>query len=142
METIKQLSVFLENKFGRLNEILAILGAADIRIIAATVADTSEYGILRMITSDTARAVQVLREAHVSANISEVIAVACGSQASDFAHNLSLLSKDAVSIEYMYSFACHHRAVLVLRTHDQELALKTIEKYGIEKLSNADLESV
>ena len=50
---IQQLSVFLENKSGRLNEILDILGKANIRIIAATVADTSEYGILRLITSDT-----------------------------------------------------------------------------------------
>ena len=58
--TIKQLSVFLENKSGRLNEVLDILGKADIRIIAATVADTSEYGILRLISSDTARAFQVL----------------------------------------------------------------------------------
>ena len=59
---IQQLSVFLENKSGRLNEILDILGKANIRIIAATVADTSEYGILRLITSDTAHAIKLLKE--------------------------------------------------------------------------------
>ena len=90
---IQQLSVFLENKSGRLNEILDILGKANIRIIAATVADTSEYGILRLITSDTAHAIKLLKEANVSANTSDVIALTCDSMAGTFAKELNILQR-------------------------------------------------
>ena len=86
--TIKQLSVFLENKSGRLNEVLGILGQADIRIIAATVADTSEYGILRLITSDTAKAYEVLKANRVSAQQSDVVALTCNSTAAEFAEQM------------------------------------------------------
>ena len=92
---IQQLSVFLENKSGRLNEILDILGKANIRIIAATVADTSEYGILRLITSDTAHAIKLLKEANVSANTSDVIALTCDSMAGTFAKELKYFAKES-----------------------------------------------
>ena len=94
---IQQLSVFLENKSGRLNEILDILGKANIRIIAATVADTSEYGILRLITSDTAHAIKLLKEANVSANTSDVIALTCDSMAGTFAKELKYFAKESIS---------------------------------------------
>ena len=98
---IQQLSVFLENKSARLNEILDILGHADIRIIAATVADTSEYGILRLITSDTQTAYKLLKENKVSANLSEVIAISCDSLAGDFATKLKCFSEHGINIEYL-----------------------------------------
>ena len=73
--TISQISVFVENKFGRLNEILSFLSKENIRIIAATVADTTEYGILRLITTNQHKAFQLLKAQGVSANLSDVLAV-------------------------------------------------------------------
>ena len=69
--TVNQISIFLENKYGKLSEILALLAEERIRIIAATVADTSEYGILRIIVSDPQKAYKILKENNVSANLTE-----------------------------------------------------------------------
>lgn len=139
MNTIQQLSVFLENKSGRLNEILDILGNANIRIIAATIADTSEYGILRLITSDTPLAVDCLRKANVSANTSDVIALTCHSSAGAFASELKHFSQESISIEYMYCFSRQDNAFLIIRTNDQSAALKTIEKYNMQSVSESEL---
>lgn len=128
---IKQLSVFLENKSGRLNEILDILGKAEIRIIAATVADTSEYGILRLITSDTQTAYSLLKENHVSANLSDVIAISCDSLAGTFANQLKYFSQENISIEYMYCFSVKDKAFLILRTNNNEKACEIAKKYNL-----------
>lgn len=136
---IKQLSVFLENKSGRLNEILDILGKAEIRIIAATVADTSEYGILRLITSNTQAAYTLLKENHVSANLSDVIAVSCDSLAGTFAEQLKCFSQENISIEYMYCFSVKDRAFLILRTNNNEKASEIAEKYKLHSVSEEEL---
>ena len=73
--TVNQISIFLENKYGKLSEILALLAEEKIRIIAATVADTSEYGILRIIVSDPQKAYKILKGNNVSANLTDVLAV-------------------------------------------------------------------
>lgn len=88
--TVNQISIFLENKYGKLCEILELLSAANIRIIAATVADTSEYGILRIIVSDPERAYEVLKNNNVSANLTDVLAIATDSNASSFAQTLDV----------------------------------------------------
>ncbi len=139
MNTIQQLSVFLENKSGRLNEILGILGEYDIDIIAASVADTSEYGILRMITSDTTKALDALKGANVSANISEVIAIGCQSKAGSFASELGKLSKESICIEYMYSFSCQCSSTLIIRTNNNAMAIEAAKKNGINILTKQDL---
>ena len=89
--TINQISIFLENKYGKLSEILELLAGANIRIIATTVADTSEYGILRIIVSDTQKAFSILKEHNVSANLTEVLAIVTNSSAGSFAHTLACL---------------------------------------------------
>lgn len=139
MNTIQQLSVFLENKSGRLNEVLDILGNANIRIIAATIADTSEYGILRLITSDTSKAMKCLKEANVSANISDMIALTCDSTAGAFAAELKYFAQESISIEYMYCFSKQTNAFLIIRTSNLPAALKTIEKYGLKNVSETEL---
>lgn len=139
MKKIKQLSVFLENKFGRLNEILHILGTHNIDIIAASVADTSEYGILRIITTDTVKAHKVLREANVSANISEVIAIECNSSAMSYANELAKLADGGIHIEYMYTFRCNCKSVIILRTSDNEKALETANNSGVCTLTQSEL---
>ncbi len=138
MMTIKQLSVFLENKSGRLNEILDILGKADIRIIAATVADTSEYGILRLITSDAARAYEVLKAHRVSAQQNDVIALTCRSSADVLASQLSSFAQEGISIEYMYCFSIREKVYMILRTSDNSRLDEIVQKYKLSIITEKE----
>lgn len=137
--TVNQISIFLENKYGKLCEILELLSAANIRIIAATVADTSEYGILRIIVSDPERAYEVLKNNNVSANLTDVLAIATDSNASSFAQTLSYFTKAGVSIEYMYCFSLNGKSILILRTNNRNAAREVIRRQNIEYIHEADL---
>ncbi len=116
-----------------------ILSKADIRIIAATVADTTDYGILRLITDNAQLAYEVLKGANKSCNKCEVIALSCGATAGVLYDQLKLLSDDGVVIEYMYSFSIGERAFLFMRVNDNAAALAAIKKHGFTLLSNEDL---
>ena len=94
--TVNQISIFLENKYGKLSEILALLAEEKIRIIAVTVADTSEYGILRIIVSDPQKAYKILKGNNVSANLTDVLAIVTNSCAGSFAQ--TLVSRKPVSV--------------------------------------------
>ncbi len=137
--TIHQISVFLENKFGRLNEILSLIARENIRIIAATVADTSEFGILRLITSDPRKTYQLLKENKISANLTEVLAIITESKAGQFAHTIELFTQAGISIEYMYCFSTTEKGVLVLRTNNREAALEVIRRNNIVCVSESNL---
>lgn len=137
--TVTQISVFLENKFGKLSEILALLGNERIRIIAATVADTSEFGILRLIVSNPQEAYKILKENNVSANITDVLAIAAPSCAGSFAQTLSCFTKAGLSIEYMYCFSVNGKAVLILRTNNREAALDVIRRNNLDSIVESDL---
>ena len=137
---IKQLSVFLENKSGRLNEVLDILGQADIRIIAATNEDLA--GAVRqgrLITSDTAGAYEVLKEHRVSAQQSDVVALTCDSQAGVFASQINSFAREGVSIEYMYCFAIRDKAFLILRTSDNSRIDEIACRYGLHIITEQEL---
>lgn len=134
MGTIQQLSIFLENKSGRLNQILDILSGADINIIAATVADTSEYGILRMVTSDNQKAIETLKSGGVSANISQVLAIDSSSDIASFAKDLRLLAEGGVDIEYMYCFSTSSKTILLIRASDLERAVVVAKECGVKLL--------
>ncbi|MFI3322776.1 MAG: acetolactate synthase [Rikenellaceae bacterium] len=137
--TVKQLSIFLENKIGSLYETMDILSKADIRIVAATIADTTEYGILRIITDEPEKAVKVLRESSKNTNTTEVIAIACGSTADSFYDKLKLFSADGVVIEYLYCFSVKEQAFLIMRVNDNKKALEVIEKNNIMTISTDHL---
>ena len=137
--TIKQISVFLENKFGKLSEILSFLEEENLRIIAATVADTSDYGILRIITSDQSKAYQLLKSKHVSVNLSEVFAIEIGSHIENFAQTVSFFTKAGIDIEYMYCFSGNSKAILVLRTKNTEAAYDVIRKNELNYIQNFEL---
>ncbi|MDR2469913.1 MAG: acetolactate synthase [Tannerella sp.] len=137
--TIHQISVFIENKYGKLCEILALLAGEQIRIIAATVADTSEYGILRLIVSDPQRAYLLLKEHHVSANLTEVLAIATQSHAESFAQTLKHFTQSGLSIEYMYCFSVNGKSILILRTNNRETAHEVIRRQSLDGLSETDL---
>lgn len=137
--TVNQISIFLENKYGKLCEILELLSAANIRIIAATVADTSEYGILRIIVSDPQRGYEILKSNNVSANLTDVLAISTDSTASSFAQTLSYFTKAGVSIEYMYCFSLNGKSILILKTNNRNAAREVIRRQNIEYIHEADL---
>jgi len=137
--TVNQISIFLENKYGKLNELLTLLSKENIRIIAATVADTSEFGILRMIVSDAQKAHQLLKNNNVSVNLTEVLAIAAQPAADSFAAILTHFTEAGLSIEYMYCFSSREKSVLILRTNNREGALEVIRKHNLDYITENDL---
>ncbi|GHT39213.1 amino acid-binding protein [Bacteroidia bacterium] len=137
--TVNQISVFLENKYGKLSEVLALLGNEHIKIIAATVADTSEFGILRLIVSDSKKAYRVLSENNVSANLTDVLAIVTAPDAGSFAKTLAYFTKAGLSIEYMYCFSFGEKSILILRTNNRESALEVIRRQNLEYMNENNL---
>jgi len=117
---IKQLSVFLENKKGRFGEITQILGDAGINMTAFTVAENSDFGILRMIVSDAEKAQNVLREHLFAVNVTDVVCVECPNQPGELAKIMAKLSQADIFIEYMYAFSTGDTAVVILRPNQLE----------------------
>ena len=137
--TVNQISVFVENKYGTLCEILALLANENIHVIAATVADTSEYGILRLIVTEPEKAFQTLKKNNVSANLTDVLAIATDSSAGSVAKTLSCFTKSGLSIEYMYCFSLNGKAVLILRTNNREAAREVIRRHSLDYICEHDL---
>ena len=136
---INQISIFLENKHGKLSELLALLGKENIRIIAATVADTTEFGILRMIVADPQKAYQLLNDHHVNATLTEVLAITTASDAKTFASTLDLFTQACLSIEYMYCFSVKEKSFLILRVNNPEVALDIIKQNAIACITENEL---
>ncbi|OAV74953.1 ACT domain-containing protein [Bacteroidales bacterium Barb7] len=137
--TVHQISIFLENKYGKLSEIPAMLAKENIRIIAAMVADTSEFGIMRMIVSDPQKAYSVFKEHNVSANLTDVLAITVDSRAGSFAEALDHFTKAGLSIEYMYCFSTKDRLILFLRTNNRETAREVIRRQNMAYINESDL---
>lgn len=122
----KQLSIFLENKSGRLTEVTEVLGAAGINLSAMSIADNSDFGILRCIVSDPDKAYQVLKEAHFAVKITDVIGFVCPNTSGSLAIVLKHLSQNGIFIEYMYSFANGDVATVVIRPTDLDACEKIL----------------
>jgi hypothetical protein len=137
--TVNQISIFLENKYGKLSEILALLAGENIRIIAATIADTSEFGIMRIIVSDPLKAYNLLKNNHVSANLTDVLAIVTGSSTGSFAETILHFTRAGLSIEYLYCFSLDGKAILILRTNNREAAREVIRRQNLEYISENDL---
>jgi hypothetical protein len=138
---IQQLSVFLENKPGRLCAAVDTLAKEGIDISALTVADTSEFGILRMIVDQPERARDVLIESGVIVRITKVIAVAMNDTPGGAGTVLHLLSGEGLNIEYMY--ACvgklSGKAIMVIRTDDTDKTAEILERNGYADINPADV---
>jgi hypothetical protein len=137
--TVNQISIFVENKYGKLCEILALLADERIHIIAATVADTSEYGILRLIVTESEKAYRLLKKHQVGAYLTDVLAILTESSADSFAKTLSCFTLSGLSIEYMYCFSLNGRAVLILRTNNREAAREVIRRHNLDYICEHDL---
>jgi hypothetical protein len=136
---IHQLSVFLENKSGRLTEVLEVLGEENIRITALTVADTAEFGILRLIVSDPEKARELLKKESFSVNLTDVISVVAPNEAKHYAKVLKILSDLDISVEYTYAFSVGDKSIIILRCSDSDEAIKALKNHEVELLKASDL---
>lgn len=139
MSTVKQISIFLENKSGRLYEIMEILAKANVGIIAATVSDTSEFGILRLITTNNERAHAVLSENNVATNMSDVIVISCGNQVGGFYEKIKKLSLSNISIEYMYCFSFGDNSYVIIKVPNTLKAADAMQRNGITSCTIEEL---
>lgn len=135
----KQVSVFLENKMGRLNEVAKILGESGVNISAFTVADTSDFGVLRLIVSDPGKAVQVLKEKQFSVRTTEVVLVNSPNRPGALSRMLQILNAEDVFIEYLYAFSMNdNTAVIVIRPADVQKCVKKLNQHKDKLISNDD----
>ena len=138
---IKQLSIFVENKKGGLAEILAELGSNRIDIRALSLADTTDFGILRLIVDDEKKAEKILTDHGVVVKVSEVLGLAVDHTPGGLARALDALNAGGIAIEYMYAFVgeSDSHAMVVLRTDDNQKALETLKAAGASILTEADV---
>jgi hypothetical protein len=136
---IHQLSVFLENRSGRLTEVLEVLGEENIRITALSVADTSEFGILRMIVSDPDKARELLKNRLFTVNITDVISIMTPNEAKYYAKVLKILSDLEISVEYTYAFSLGDNSIIILRCSNTDEAIKALKDHEMELLRASDL---
>lgn len=116
--TIKQLSVFLENKTGRINEVTKILGKHSINMHAFSMAETTDFGILRLIVSEVDKAVEILRAENFAVMLTDVVCISCPNVAGSLSKILEELAANNIFIEYMYAFAEGDKANVVIRPND------------------------
>ncbi len=138
---VKQINVFLENQSGRLAEVTRTLGENNIDIRALYIADTTEYGILRMIVDKPEAAVEILTKADFTVSSTPVIAIAIADKPGTLDHALSVLTEGALSLEYLYAYVgrTSNDAVVVIRVHDPSLALQKLGEAGIRVLSSEEV---
>ena len=130
--TAKQLSVFIENRQGRLVEVLNVLKDSDINIFSISLADTTEYGLLRLIVNDPEMGRDVLLKAGFSSMLTDILIVRVPHVAGSLQQILSLLSDKNVNIEYMYGLYVESKdASIVLKTNDLDSACRVLKEGGI-----------
>ena len=139
---IRQISIFLENKPGQLSAICRDLSAADVNIATLSLADTSDFGIVRMIVDDHEKAKQVLAEKGHAVNVREVIAVCVPDRPGGMTEVMQVLDRAGANIEYSYAFAFHkgEKAVLVFRFADNAKAEAALRAAGFTTLGESEIE--
>ena len=142
--SIKELSIFVENKKGSLVEIYETLSHAEVDIRAMSISDTQDFGILRLIVSDAAKAAEALKQAHCIVSVTDVIGVTVSDQAGSLAKVVRLLTDNDVNIEYMYAFITVSKqyAYVVFRVADNDVATKILESNGVTLVTEKDIENL
>jgi len=138
---LKQLSVFLENKPGRLRELCALLAESNINIVTLSLADTEQFGILRLIVKEHDQAKALLEKNGFVAKLTDVIAVEVDDQPGGLSEILKIEQESGISVEYMYAFTIKsgEKAVLLFRFDDMEKAVAALQKANLSVLSSTDL---
>ncbi len=138
---IKQLSVFVENTQGRLADITAKIAEANIDIRALSLADTTDFGILRLIVDKPEEAVLILKESGLTVSLTNVIAIGIDDTPGGFAKAVRVLANSDISIEYLYAFVSRsdNLAYVILRVEDNDKAVKVLTQGGIPVVGQEDI---
>jgi len=131
---IKQLSIFVENKVGRLQDIVNALGENEVNISALSIADTTDFGILRIIVDNPDKAKLVLKGMGVISKTTDVVAVYIDDRSGGLAAVLNLVSNAGIGIEYMYAFLgrTEGKALMVLKADNEEMLEQVLTRHGVE----------
>lgn len=137
---IKQLSIFVENKSGRLAEITAIMAQAGVDIRALSIADTTDFGILRIIVDKPDIAAEALKNAGLTVSLTNVIAIGIEDRPGGFAKAMKALNDARISVEYMYAFISRDqgRACVLLRVENNEAAIEVLQNTPDVELLSED----
>ena len=138
---VEQISIFLENKSGRLADVASVLATAGINIRALSLADTTDFGILRLIVNDTEKAKQVLKDNGFTVGKTEVIAVEVLDRPGGLAEILNIMKNNGINVEYMYAFVQKSggNAIIIFRFDELEKAIDTLQKGGIRILKGEEV---
>ena len=137
---LKQISVFLENKSGRLAEVTKVIGDAGINLLGMTIADTADFGILRIIVTDYEKTMKVLSENRFTAKMTDVLAIEVSDTPGGLSHIMEVFCKNNINIEYLY-FTIDRRSgkhLVILKTEDPNQALAMIASKGLTALSSLE----
>jgi len=135
----KQLSIFLENKSGRLTEVTEVLAKEGINLSALCIAENADFGILRGIVSNPEKAYEALKNSHFAVNVTEVVGISCPNIPGSLAKVLRFLSDEGVFIEYMYSFANGETANVIIRPNDMANCIRVLTEKKVDLLAASDL---
>jgi len=135
----EQISVFLENKAGRLAEVTAILSEAEVNIRALALADTSDFGVLRLIVDNNAKAVEALKNRGFTVGRTDVLAVEVEDRPGGLHRILDMLHKAQINVEYMYAFVQHsgENAVMIFRIDNIDEAVRVLEKNKVKVINGS-----
>lgn len=141
---VEQLSIFLENKAGRLAEVTGILAQTGVNIRALSLADTSDFGVLRLIVNDTHKAKEALKSKGFTVSETEVVAVEVPDKPGGLHNILEIMQKSDINVEYMYAFVQQsgNNAVMIFRFENVAQAVKVLESGGITVISGEKLYSL
>lgn len=139
--TVKQISVFIENKPGRLAEFADIFSRNDIDMRAMNIAETPDFGILRIIVEDPYNAAQVMKEAGYISSVTDVLAVAVPDKPGSLLNILTMLGENGINLEYTYAFPTRQKdtAYMIMRVVDNEKAAQVLLKNGIKLVAQDEL---
>ena len=138
---IKQISVFVENKKGRLAKITDVLGEGGVDLIALSIADTTNFGIMRCIVSEPEKAIAMLKSHGFTASTTDVLVAEVTDKPGGLAKVLTLLDQADISVEYLYSFVRtpNENALILFRVEDIEKAAEVLKEGGVKLLSEQDI---
>ena len=141
---VKQVSIFLENRSGRLYEVTHLLANNKIDIKALSVADTSDFGILRLIVDQTEKAEEVLRKEKWTVSITDVIAVEVEDKPGGLAKVLKIFDENKMNVEYMYSYLCKNpdKAVMIFRFDNNPVVIEKLKSTDIKMIGVKDLNNL
>lgn len=136
---IKQLSVFLEDRSGRLTELTRILAVNDINITALSVAETADYGIVRMVVGRPELAKDVLEKAGFSIGLTDVVCINMPDQPGSLYNILEILTNNSINVDYMYAFSNNDVALAVIRAADIQRVTEVLDRNSLKLLSQSDI---